>query len=406
MRLALALLFAAAAIAADDSCSSCHNVLEGNLGNPAKAFASDVHSRHGFGCADCHGGNPKSDDPEVAMSKSRGFVGKIRRTAIPEVCGRCHSDANLIHKFRPQQRVDQLTQYRTSIHGKRLAGGDEKVATCIDCHSVHDIRETKDPLSPVYPLRLPQTCGRCHADASHMANYKIGTNQLADYQKSVHWEVLSKANDLAAPTCATCHGNHGATPPQVGSVAAVCGTCHVVFDNLFSKSPHKPAFSGIGECTVCHSNHAIVRPSDEMLAGKEAVCTQCHEDASAGGKAAVEMAGLIGNLQASIAQSDAVLERGRNYGMEVSEPLLRQVEAKEELVKARVAIHGFNVEAVRKPVIDGLAVTKETLSAGYEALRERDRRRKGLGGSLAAILVTLVGLWLAIRRIETRPNSG
>ena len=402
---ALSLFATSPASPAKDSCLECHSILEGALQTPAKAFADDIHSHRGFRCNDCHGGDPNLDDPELAMSRARGFVGKVRRTEIPQLCARCHSDANLIHKFKPQQRIDQLAQYRTSVHGKRLAGGDEAVATCIDCHSVHNIRETKDPLAPTHPLRIPQTCGKCHADATHMAKYKIPVTQLADYQKSVHWQALSKGNDLSAPNCATCHGNHGATPPAVSSVAAVCGTCHVAFADLFSKSPHQPAFAEMGACVVCHSNHAIVRPSGEMLAGASSVCSQCHDSGSAGGKAAVEMAGLIDSLEKSVQRSDEILERGRNYGMEVSEAVLRQVDAKENLVKARVAIHAFRVDAVRKPVNDGLAVTRETHRAGEQALIERDHRRMGLGVSLVTIAITIAGLWMLIRRIDAKQNA-
>jgi predicted CXXCH cytochrome family protein len=393
------------ALAAKDSCLECHSILEGNLQAPAKAFPTDIHSHHGFHCNDCHGGDPNADDPEMAMSAARGFVGKARRSAIPKLCARCHSDATLIHKFRPRQRVDQLAQYQTSVHGKRLAAGDEAVATCIDCHSVHDIRETRDPQSPTYPTRLPQTCARCHADAGHMAKYKIGTAQFADYKTSVHWEALSKGNDLSAPNCATCHGNHGATPPQVGSIAEVCGTCHVVFQELFSKSPHQAAFAELGACVVCHSNHAVKRPSDALLAGPDAICSQCHDESSAGGKTAMEMSSLLKSLSDSVQRSDAILERSRSYGMEVSEALLRQGEAKENLVKARVAVHAFRADAVRTPVTAGLAVTTETWKAGEAALRERDYRRLGLSFSLGFILITLGGLWLTIRRIEGKQKG-
>jgi hypothetical protein len=91
--------------------------------------------------------------------------------------------------------------------------------------------------------------------------------------------------------------------------------------------------------------------------------------------------------------------------MEVSEAIVRQAEAKENLVKARVAVHAFRVDAVRKPVNDGLAVTKQTWSAGEDALRERDHRRMGLGVSLVAIFITITGLWLAIRQIEAKQNA-
>ena len=184
--LTLLLFLASPALATDNSCTDCHGALEGSLQAPATAFGSDVHQHRGIYCTDCHGGDRTQDDPELAMSRARGFQGKISRQAVPKLCARCHSDANLIHKYRPQQRVDQLALYLTSVHGKRLVAGDEAVANCVDCHSVHDIREVKDPLSPVHPLRLPKTYARCHTDPQHMAKYKLKTNQFQNYRKSVH----------------------------------------------------------------------------------------------------------------------------------------------------------------------------------------------------------------------------
>ena len=145
---------------AKDSCVECHAALEDNLQAPAVAFPTDIHQHRGFSCVDCHGGDPNQDDPEASMSRAHGFVGKIKRVDVPKLCARCHSDANLIHKYKPQQRIDQYALYQTSVHGKRIAAGDTAAANCVDCHSVHDIREVKDPRSPVYPLRLPETCAR------------------------------------------------------------------------------------------------------------------------------------------------------------------------------------------------------------------------------------------------------
>jgi predicted CXXCH cytochrome family protein len=406
MKLWALLLVALPAWSRKDSCVECHAVLEGRLQAPASAFANDVHSRRGFGCADCHGGDRNADDQEAAMSRSRGFRGKIALTAVPSLCAHCHSDANLIQRFKPQQRVDQLAQYQTSVHGKRLAAGDVAVANCVDCHSVHDIREVKDPLSPVHPLRLPETCARCHADPAHMAKYKLPTNQFAEYRRSVHWDALAKRGDLSAPSCASCHGNHGATPPQVASVSAVCGTCHALFEDLYNKSPHQPVFRAMGKggCVVCHSNHAVLKPSTEMLAGTRAVCASCHDSTSQGGRVAEQMAALITSLSAALGRSEDILGRASRSGMEVSEAALRQQEARAALVKTRAAVHAFQLAAVQKPAQEGLAIAAETYRAGESALRERDRRRLGLAIALIAIVVTMAGLWLALRLIE-RPGQ-
>jgi predicted CXXCH cytochrome family protein len=381
--------------------------MDGELKAPVTAYANDVHARHGFSCADCHGGDRNADDPEASMSGAHGFKGQIARTAVPALCAHCHSDANLMHKFKPQQRVDQLALYVTSVHGKRLAKGDTAVANCVDCHSVHNIREVKDPQSPVYPLKVPETCARCHADIAHMAPYKIETNQFAEYRTSVHWEALSKRGDLSAPNCASCHGNHGATPPRVTSVAEVCGSCHALFEEMYNKSPHQPIFTGMGAggCTVCHSNHGIKKPGIGMLAGTGSVCAQCHDASSAGGAAAAQMAGMLTKLDTALTESDTVLNRARSSGMEVSEPTLRQMEGREALVKARVAMHAFQVAALAKPVEEGLAVAEGTRRAGEKALQDRDSRRIGLALSLVTILVTMAGLWMTIRSLESKTSA-
>lgn len=407
--LALAIPLAHPLTAADkkNSCFDCHTNLEGAQGKPAKLFKDDIHAHRGFACADCHGGDPSNDDMTISMSPARGFKGKIPRTAVPQLCAKCHSDANLIHKFKPQQRVDQLAQYVTSTHGKRLAKGDTKVANCVDCHSVHDIREVKDALSPVHPLRLPETCARCHADEAHMTPYNLPSKQFQEYRTSVHWIALAKRGDLSAPSCATCHGNHGATPPAVGSVAAVCGTCHVLMEDLYAASPHKPVFAamGLGGCVVCHQQHGIQKPTTKMLEGSDGTCATCHQPDTVGGKTAAAMARHIRELENALERSDRILTTARTSGMEVSEALVRQVEARENLIKARVAVHAFREDAVAQPVKAGLAIAAETHKAGESALGERDFRRRGLLFALAAILLTMVGLWLAIRAIEGRAKS-
>lgn len=410
---AAALLFAIAFAptlpgAPQDTCRECHGVLDGPLQRPAALIRNDVHVAAGLSCADCHGGDRTSEDPSQAMSRSRGFIGKVARTAVPKLCARCHTDPNYMRKYRPQQRVDQYEMYQTSVHGKRLARGDTNAATCIDCHSVHDIRPVKDVLSPVHPLRLPETCGRCHTDSQKMARYGIGTNQLQEYRSSVHWEALNKRGDLSAPNCASCHGNHGAKPPQVESVAAVCGTCHVLYARLYDRSVHKPVFSsesGGGGCIVCHGKHAIHKPTTALLAGPGAVCSQCHDSDSQGGVTAARMSEWITGLDAALERSAATLASAERYGMEVSEAQVRLLDGRENLVKARLALHSFQPDEVRKPVEAGMVIAAETLQSGQAALREKDVRRLGLAVSVVFIAITMAALWILVRKIERASNG-
>src|SRR5262249_35705127 len=150
-----------------------------------------------------------------------------------------------------------------------------KVAVCTDCHGVHDLRAPSDAASKVYPLNVAATCARCHANGEYMKEFKIPTDQFAKYSGSVHHEAMVVRGDLSAPTCTTCHGNHGASPPGIGTVQNVCSTCHVFQAQLYEKSPHKKAFdsAALPGCVVCHSNHGIAHPTDAKVGAEaQSVC--------------------------------------------------------------------------------------------------------------------------------------
>jgi len=400
----LALLLAAGARAqTKNTCLDCHAVFDPPLGVKAEQFAQDIHAQKGLTCVSCHGGDPASEEPARAMSAAAGFRGKIKRNQIPGLCARCHSDGSYMRQFNPSLRTDQHAQYLTSVHGKRLARGDTKVAVCTDCHGVHDLRPARDARSKVHPLNVAATCARCHASAEYMKGYPIPTDQFASYSASVHHDALVVRGDLSAPTCTTCHGNHGAAPPGVASVEFVCSTCHVFQAQLFDKSPHKAAFSAMGlpACVTCHSNHRILRPTDAMIGtGKDSVCLNCHSAGGPGYVAAEEIHRQLNSLEGALARSDEVLNRAESSGMEVSQARLDQGQARDALTKARVTIHAFQVARVQEDIQPGMKVAEQTYQAGVKALAERDYRRKGLAISLVTILIVLIGLRLYTRHLE------
>jgi len=406
----IALLLAAAApcLAAEpkDSCITCHSALEGKQSEPVKKFDVDVHHQAGLSCADCHGGD-KNDDSMNAMSRAKGFRGAPKKAQIPEFCARCHSDIAYMHRFNPKARADQLSQYLTSVHGKRLKQGDTKVAACVDCHSVHNILHVSDSRAPVHPMNVATTCGHCHADPAHMKGYNIPTDQVAKYSKSVHAQILAEG-DTSAPTCSTCHGNHGATPPGLSSVANVCGTCHVFFEQLFVKSPHQAAFTkmGLPGCVQCHSNHEIVKPSDDWVGtGSNSVCMNCHAAGDKGFAASQKIAGDLAKLKTFLGRAEEILTTAEHSGMEVSTPKVDLASAHEALVKARVNVHTFNDVEVRKQTDQGVEISQKAYQAGVAALQERDVRRKGLGVSLIFIVLAISGLYLKIRQMESKPRD-
>jgi predicted CXXCH cytochrome family protein len=392
------------------SCVDCHARLEDpKLSAPAKLFVNDIHHTRGLSCNDCHGGDPNDDSKEGAKDPRKGYLGKPKKLDIPGYCGKCHSDANLMKRFNPSLRVDQEREYYSSVHGQLLKRGEARVATCINCHSVHGIRAVNDPLSSVYPLNLAQTCATCHANADYMRGFGIPTDQFEKYKTSVHAHALNDKQDLSAPTCNDCHGNHGAAPPGIASVANVCGQCHARQAELFQTSPHKAAFDQrqLAECVTCHSNHDIAKPNDQMIGTEQGtLCSHCHKTGDKGFVAAGTMRSGIDGLIVSIDKSTEILNRAERAGMEVSKPKFEMKAASDALTHARVVIHSSSIDEVNKVIAPGLDASNKGYQAGLGALAELKFRRGGLAVSLVFILFLALLVYLKIRQIEGRQPMG
>jgi hypothetical protein len=391
-----------------DGCTACHRALaEPRLSGPVQYFSTDIHQSKGFGCTACHGGDPQAQGKE-AMDRAKGYIGVPTPEQIPQICARCHADAQFMRQYNPALRVDQLAEYRTSVHGHRLfEQRDRAVATCASCHTSHDIRAVSDPRSTVHPLKVVDTCGGCHGSAAHMAGHDIPTDQVAKYKRSVHWTTLTTKGDLSAPTCNDCHGNHGAAPPGVDSIGNVCAQCHSVQADLFARSKHREAFAAMGTpgCATCHSNHEIVPARDQMLGLTEAegaVCATCHSAEDTGGKTAVAMRASIDKLRGAHEASLQILSRAERSGMEVSQAQFDLNGAVDALVKARAAVHAFAPGAVQPEAARGLEIAERARARGERALAELVFRRRGLFASLIVIGLVIVGLVLKIREIEGR----
>ena len=396
----------AAAQQAAESCATCHLAIgDERLAKPVQEFAGDIHAAKGFGCTSCHGGDAKAAGME-AMDPAKGYIGKPERQQVAQVCGRCHSDARFMKRYNPALRVDQVIEYASSVHGRRLRElGDPKVATCVSCHPAHAIRSPSEPASSVHPVRVAETCGACHADEKYMAPYRIPTDQLRKYRGSVHWLTMAEKGDLSAPTCNDCHGNHGAAPPGISWVGNVCGQCHTVMADLFAKSVHAKVFTAMGVpgCATCHENHEIRPASDEMLGlGDGAVCAGCHAAEDPGGKGAVAMRVLIDSLRGESEKAHAVLLQAEQAGMEVSQAQFELKGTSDALIKARAAVHAFTVQAVKREVEAGIGIATKAYARGVRALEELQFRRRGLAVSVVIILALIVGLVFKIRQVDRK----
>lgn len=112
------------------------------------------NSVHGIiSCSRCHAeaGAEHAADP----SKPLGLpTGRALRVLKSEGCVKCHAGL-------------YPASYNQSFHGIAVANGDERAATCVDCHGVHNIQPSRAATSSVAPANLPATCGtaECHPGA-------------------------------------------------------------------------------------------------------------------------------------------------------------------------------------------------------------------------------------------------
>jgi len=386
-----------------ETCTACHiDLTEERLAAPARTYETDVHFQEGFGCLACHGGAAGHD-------AAAGFLTKPARREIPRLCGNCHSDAAYMRQFSPSLRVDQVTEYLSSGHGQRLmTRNDNAVAVCTDCHRPHEMRPPSDPESSVYPLNVATTCAACHGDPQYMAGRSVPTNQLDEYRASVHGRLMFEDEDLSAPTCNYCHGNHGAAPPGIGSIRNVCGQCHSTMADFFAASGHTELFvrEDLPGCETCHGNHEVQPVTDENLAERSTdVCERCHAPGDAQGGEFRAIRTLLDSLRRQFEHSRAMLETAANAGMEVSNAQFELEEVNNALTMARSAVHTFRLEPAKTSVDEGLKLTATGMERAQAAMAEHRFRRVGLALSSLIIVVLITGLLLKIRAIEDRTRG-
>ncbi|MBI3195001.1 MAG: ammonia-forming cytochrome c nitrite reductase subunit c552, partial [Ignavibacteriae bacterium] len=279
-----------------NKCLDCHETIGDKV---VELFKHDIHSEKGITCAGCHGGDDRAEEMEQSMSKERGFIGVPKGDDISKTCASCHSSApKMVKEFNSILPRNQLATLAGSVHGKLSTSGKEHIAQCTTCHSAHGIVSPKHTRSPVHPVNVPNTCAKCHANASFMKAYNssLPVDQLDKYRTSLHG-MKNAQGDSKVAACANCHGSHDIRSAKdakskvyASSIPATCGTCHsnarymkgygIPTDQLkkFTGSVHGKALLekhdlSAPACNDCHGNHGAAPPDVESISK---VCGTCH----------------------------------------------------------------------------------------------------------------------------------
>ncbi len=160
-------------------------------------------------CTDCHGAH---DTPPPSEPRDR----------ISHTCQQCHSTI--------------FDTYAESVHGADLLEeGNPDVATCIDCHGVHDIN---NPTTELARARSPQLCADCHADEDLMAKYDVSTDVFETYLHDFHGTTVALYDPddpdalVLTAVCYDCHGVHDIRPVDdadnsiKANLLVTCQQCH------------------------------------------------------------------------------------------------------------------------------------------------------------------------------------
>ncbi len=268
------------------TCGKCHQTQEAHFARSAHGVALAAGVKGAPTCVDCHGGH----DIEQTTSESSPMY-KHNEAAV---CLRCHVD-NPDVRQRVGVSAGFIAGYENSIHGRLVSSGNLKAAVCSDCHGAHDIQGGSMPVSGVYKLNIPRTCGKCHGAIEKT------------YNDSIHGVALRDGN-LAAPSCTDCHGEHQIYAPEnplsrvapKNVSAMVCGTCHSsvrlaekynlaadrfrTFEDSYHGLAAREGAIEVANCASCHGDHDIKPSSDPTSrinkANLAATCGQCHKGAT------------------------------------------------------------------------------------------------------------------------------
>jgi cytochrome b subunit of formate dehydrogenase len=268
------------------TCGKCHTEEDKHYSQSAHGVALNQGVPGAPSCIDCHG----EHNVELVASKES----PIYKTHEARVCLGCHLDNSEVRK-RMVPSAGFIAEYANSVHGVALASGNEKAATCSNCHGAHDMKKGTDSSSKVSKWNTAKTCGQCHAEIAKI------------FSESIHGKGLM-AGKKDAPSCTDCHGEHQIYAPKdprsrvsaTNVSAQVCASCHSSLqlsrkyglpserfktfeDSYHGLASHSGAVE-VANCASCHGVHNIKPSSDPTStinkANLSTTCGNCHPGAN------------------------------------------------------------------------------------------------------------------------------
>jgi predicted CXXCH cytochrome family protein len=254
-------------------CSNCHAKMAEEYFQSGHGQARFEKKNDAPYCTTCHGNGH--------ITKSRlDESSPTYRASIPVLCGDCHKAGGKAEKVPGLAEVNVLYDYSSSVHGKGLVEkGLLPVAICTDCHNSHYVLKHTDERSSINPKNIPATCANCHRGiykdfikSVHYTSDSNGEQKLPTCMDCHTAHGISRVEKDAFMTevthqCGSCH-------------KALADT---YFDTMHGKA-YQLGYLKAAKCSDCHGAHAILNvnnPNSSVgLAHVVTTCQKCHEDAN------------------------------------------------------------------------------------------------------------------------------
>ena len=174
-------------------CASCHDSEVRDYKSSVHASALGHGDHTGATCRSCHG---PSHGVRATSDPARRCPGCKIADTLRQLPRESRLPGTAQDSVRASGRGVQAERPRT-----RPGRGNEKAASCSDCHGSHAVLPGRDAASKINHWRVPETCGTCHSKI-HDA-----------YAGSVHGQAVASGVP-GAPVCTDCHGEHDILAPE------------------------------------------------------------------------------------------------------------------------------------------------------------------------------------------------
>jgi formate dehydrogenase gamma subunit len=189
------------------NCTLCHEAQSRTYGDSVHGVAAKAGDAGAATCQDCH------DSHQVLPPSER--ASPLHFSNLTKTCGVCHDK--------------EAADVAASVHGSGVARGEREAATCIDCHSEHQIEKLKGASA----IKISeQVCSKCHLSEKINTKFRLPKDRVQTFFESYHG-LASQYGSTRAANCASCHGYHLVLPStdsrsmiHTNNLVKTCGECH------------------------------------------------------------------------------------------------------------------------------------------------------------------------------------